>query len=51
MLVTGRTGFRNSVPVMFIYCIQIPVEGTVTAPACYCLLSDRVLTDTAAITE
>lgn len=36
---------------MFVYCIQIPEEGTVTAPACYCLLLDLVLTDSAGITE
>ena len=51
LLVTDRTEFRNSVPVMFVYFIQIPEEGTVRAPASYCLLLDLILTDTAGIKE
>jgi len=51
LLVTDRSGFQNSVPVMFIYCAEIPEEGTVTPPACCCLLFDLALTDTAGITE
>lgn len=45
------TELRSFVPVKFIQQIQVPEEGTISAPACYCLLLDLFLTDTAGITE
>lgn len=43
-LFTESTEFRSSVPVKFIQCIQVPEEETISAPACYYLLLDVILT-------